>query len=87
MREGEVGLSRELIRNENFFPEAKEKPCNAERNIRGDEAEAPAQGELRHHLLVVQDGAGDEVWEEGDEEDVAEQALAFGLALGEVYEE
>ena len=40
--------------------------------------------ELRHHLLVVEDGAGDEVGEEGDEEEVGEEVLALRLALGEV---
>jgi hypothetical protein len=35
---------------------------------------------------VVEDGAGDEVGEEGDKEEVGEEVLALGLALGEVDE-
>ena len=42
--------------------------------------------ELGHHLLVVEDGAGDEVGEEGDEEEIGEEVLALGLALGEIDE-
>ena len=42
--------------------------------------------ELRHHLFVVEDGAGDEVGKEGDEEEIGEKVLALGLTLGEVDE-
>ncbi len=47
---------------------------------------AGVAAELGHHLLVVEDGAGDEVGEEGDEEEVREEVLALGLALREVDE-
>ncbi len=42
--------------------------------------------ELGHHLLVMEDGAGDEVGEEGDEEEIGEEVLALGLSLGEIDE-
>ena len=42
--------------------------------------------ELRHHLLVVEDGAGDEVGEEGDEDEIGEEVLSLGLSLREIDE-
>ena len=35
---------------------------------------------------MVEDGAGDEVRKEGDEEEIGEEVLAFSLALGEIDE-
>ena len=42
--------------------------------------------ELRHHLRVMNDGAGDEMGEEADEEEVGERALRLGFALAEIDE-
>ena len=40
--------------------------------------------ELEHHLLVVEDGASDQVREKSDEQEIREKVLALCLSLGEI---
>jgi len=39
---------------------------------------------LGHHLLVVEDGASDQVREKSDEQEIREKVLALCLSLGEI---
>ncbi len=81
-----VGHGTEAIGEQDFFAEPEEEPGDADGEVVAAEAGAAVCGELRHHLAVVDDGACDEVGEEGDEEDVGEEILAGCNVLREVDE-
>src|SRR5947207_758825 len=86
MAERDIGGGRQLVGNQHLLGEPQQEPGEAEREVVGVQREpaARAAGELRHHLLVVQNGAGNQVREVGDEQQVREKALHLSLSLSEI---
>ena len=80
--EEEIGEGGDAIRDEDLLGEAEDEPGQAEGYVVQAEAVDAAFVELRHELSWVDDGAGDEVGEEGDEDGVSEHALAAGRCPG-----
>ncbi len=83
---GAVGVDSETVGEQDLFAEAHGEPGEADGEVVGLQAEVALLLELRHDFCVVQDGAGDEMGEEGDEEEVALEVLLVRGALLQVDE-
>ena len=75
MKKKRRGIWRHAVRNHGLF----EQPDEEDREPDGDILQVQAIGsrllELRHHLLVMQDGAGDQMWKVGDKQPVMDRVV------------
>src|SRR5271154_630841 len=72
------------VSEQNLLPKPKKKPGDADRKIVTLDPAAPIVGKLRHHFAVVDDGSGDQMRKEGNEQHIGEQVLPWSHSLREV---
>ncbi|MPM24677.1 hypothetical protein SDC9_71161 [bioreactor metagenome] len=70
-----IRIGRDAVGQQHLLGQADHEQHSAHRQVLGLEAVVRRVGKLRNHLLVVQDGAGDQMREEGDEEHIAQKAF------------
>ncbi len=75
--EPRVGVRRDAIGQQHLLGQADHEQDRAHRQVLGLEAVILRLRELRHHFLVMQDRAGDQVRKERHEQHVAQQAALF----------
>jgi hypothetical protein len=58
LSEESIGYRRDAIRDHHLLEHTHREPCQSERHIVAIQLIAPLLAELRHHLLVMDDGTG-----------------------------
>jgi hypothetical protein len=74
------GDARDVVCDDDFLEQADQQDGGADGGIDPAVVAPGLAHELRHHLLVVDDRPGDELGEEGDEEQVVGEVVFAGLA-------
>ena len=69
----------EVVGQHDLLEQAGEEDGQADREVHPALGAESAALELRQHLLVVDDGAGDELGEESDEEQVVDEMILLGF--------
>ena len=70
----------DIVGNQHFFCQADEKDGAADGDIPGREAKDAPVRELRHHFLVVQYGAGNQMGEVRDKQQIVDKTAFLRLA-------